>query len=343
MKLPFNDVQRKKFYSLLDEVFDSNFWSHGPKVKEFEDSFSQLSHLICAAVSSGGAALKCLFDFVDIRGGDVLSPVNTFWATHLAIIHSGGTPVFVDCNREDLCISLSDLKKRLTPNTKAVVLTHIGGHIAFEIEGIVDFCRSRGLPLIEDCAQAHGAQYKGKTPGSWGIGGAYSFYATKTIPLGEGGMVVSSDQKIIEWVKVYRDYGKKVSGNKVSYPIKGGFNFRMSEFTAALGVLQMQNLKDILIWKRRLADKYKTIFSEYVELPEGMVSGFYKFIIFNTPLCVETGKVFQLSDSGPAILGQDLDHPNFEWVAKNHKCPPIYYGYEHANHSPKKLKRILCP
>ena len=341
MKIPFDKNLRKKFYRLLDEVFDSHFWSEGSQTKKFEDHFSRFSQLNCAAVSSGGAALRVLLDYVGVKGGDVLAPVNTFWATHLAVIEAGGQPVFVDCNREDLCLSLDDLKKRLTARTKAVVLTHIGGHIAFEIEGIADFCQSKGLPLIEDCAHAHGAEYRGRAAGSWGIGGAYSFYATKTMPLGEGGMVVSSDRKLIEWANCYRNYGKSVSEDRVLYPVKGGFNYRMDEFTAALGIIQLENLGTILDWKRTLADKYKSIFKEYVKMPAGMVSGFYKFIVFDAPLKVETGKVFRLSDSGPVILGQSLDHPNFEWAANHHGCPPIYYGYEDAQLPTDELRPRL--
>ena len=342
MKIPFDRTLREKFYHLLDEVFDSNFWSEGLKTRTFEEDFSRLCKLNCAAFSSGGAALKALLDFVDIRNGDVLAPVNTFWATHRAIFQAGGSPVFVDCNREDLCLSLSDLKRRLTPKTKAVVLAHIGGHIAFEIEGIVDFCQSKGLPLIEDCAHAHGGEYRKKAAGSWGIGGAYSFYSTKTMPLGEGGMVVSLNKKLIEWARSYRNYGKAVSGDHILYPVKNGFNYRMNELTAALGIVQLQNLEKILDWKKRLAAKYRQIFSEYIKMPPDMTSGFYKFIIFNTPLRVETGKVFRISDSGPAILKTKLDHPNFEWVANHHRCPPIYYGYEHAGLPVEKLKKILC-
>ena len=341
MKIPFDKHLRKKFYALLDEVFDSHFWSEGVQIKKFEDKFSRLSQLNCAAVSSGGAALRVLLEYVGVKGGDVLAPVNTFWATHLAVIQAGGRPMFVDCNREDLCLSLDDLKKRLTAKTKAVVVAHIGGHIAFEIEAIADFCRIKGLPLIEDCAHAHGAEYKKKAAGSWGVGGAYSFYATKTMPLGEGGMVVSSDRELIEKAKCYRNYGKSISEGRVVYPIKNGFNYRMDEFTAALGIVQLENLGKILDWKRRLADKYENLFSQYVKMPVGMVSGFYKFIVFDTPLKVETGKIFRLSDSAPVILGQSLDHPNFEWVAQHHGCPPIYYGYEDADLPVKELRRRL--
>jgi len=332
MKLPFNKQQRELFYKHFDEVFDSNFWSHGEKNKTFESHFSSFTQgLHCAAVSSGGAGLRALLDYVDVSGADVLSPVNTFWATHRAIIESKGTPIFVDCNRDDLCLSLDSLKKNLTKKTKAVSLAHIGGHISFEIDAIVDFCRSRGLPLIEDCAHAHGASYNGKVAGSWRIGGAYSFYSTKTMPLGEGGMLVSSDSEFIKWAKSYRNYGKSVKGSVVTYPIKNGFNYRMSEFTAALGIVQLEQISEILRWKKNLAAKYDRIFKTPLRPPTGMVSGYYKYITFKQKLRLETGEVFNVSDSGPAILGTKLDHPNFEWVAENHSCAPIYYGFEYAD------------
>lgn len=341
MVIPFEEEYRKEFYRLENQIFDSNFWSEGNMQKTFEHEFGEYVKLGARAVASGGAALLAILDYVDVRGKDVIVPSNTFWADARAVQMAGGNVIFADCNREDLCLSFEDLKKKVTPNTKAVIVVHIGGHIAFQINEIVEFCRDRNIELIEDCAHVHGGWWNGKTGGHYGIAGAYSFYATKTMPLGDGGMVVSKDKDLLEWVEKYRNYGKEVIDGHVYYKYPNGFNMRINEFTAALGIIQTRRLPGIVEWKRSLARKYDQIFENRVRFPEGMESGYYKYIVFDTPINQETGQVFGPGDLGHIIAGVDADVPNSEWVVHHHKCAPIYYGYEHSDESIEKLRSIL--
>ncbi len=127
---------------------------------------------------------------------------------------------------------------------RAAFLVHIGGHIAFESEQIAAYCREHGIFLIEDCAHAHGASWNGRRPGSYGDAGVYSLYATKTVSTGEGGVLVSTRPEVIEHARAFRNYGKP------SYEV-AGLNFRMSEFTAALGLIQVERLPEIVAWKNR--------------------------------------------------------------------------------------------
>ena len=342
MVLPFEKEYREKYYKLLDEVFDSNFWSDGKMTKRFEGEFEKITGLHACAVTSGGAGLLSIFEYVDVRGGDVIVPANTFWATTQSAKMAGANIIYADCNKDDLCLSYDDMVSKVTPNTRAVVVVHIGGHIAFEIEKIARFCEERDIALIEDCAHAHGAEWKGKSAGSWGVAGSYSFYATKTLPLGEGGMIVSRDEKLIDWAKKFRNYGKEViNGNVVTYPLKTGFNYRISEFTSALGVIQLERLPMILEWKRELAGKYDQIFDRRVYFPEGMKSGYYKYIVFDYPLKEETGKVFNKTDFGNEIEGEKVDLPNSYWVAEHHKCAPMYYGWEHSGLDIEEIAKYL--
>ncbi len=343
MKLPFEKKYRKLFYKHLDEVFESNYWSEGKKVAEFEERFSEYINVPSLAVSSGGAALLSIFEYLNVWDTDVIVPANTFWATAVAAKKAGAHIIYADCNKYDLCISLSDIKKKVTPKTKAVVVVHIGGHISFDIEAIAQFCKERKIYLIEDCAHAHGAVYKGKRAGSWGFAGAYSFYATKTMPLGEGGMVCSKDGNCLQWVKLYRNYGRKVVDGKVNYVIKNGFNFRMSEFSAALGLVQMERLDEILAWKMQLARKYDIIVKNRIKMPDDMISGYYKYIVFDYVLTEETGQVFGINDFGTSIdadKNQD-DLPNSRWIADHHKCVPIYFGWDKAGWSIKRLQDYI--
>lgn len=341
MVIPFEKEYREKFYELEEQIFASNFWSEGEMLHTFEEKFGEYAKLGARAVSSGGAGLLAILDYLDVRGKDVLVPSNTFWADARAVKLAGGRPVYVDCNREDLCMSLEDLKRKVTGDTKAAIVVHIGGHIAFQIEEIADFCRQEGIYLVEDCAHVHGAWWNGKTGGHYGFAGAYSFYATKTMPLGDGGMVVSKDKDFLDWVEKYRNYGKEVLDGHVYYRLAHGFNFRMSEFSAALGIVQLERLPKILKFKRDLAAKYDQIFENRVRFPEGMVSGYYKYIIFDEALAQETGQVFGPGDLGHVIDGTGEELPNSMWIAGHHKCVPIYLGYEHADQSVEELKEIL--
>lgn len=342
MVIPFEDEYRKKFYALEEKIFDSNMWSEGQMLHDFEDKFGEYVGIEARGIADGGAALLAILSYIGVRGKDVIVPANTFWADAQAVKYAGGNPVFADCNKDDLCMSYEDLKNRVTDNTKAVILVHIGGHIAFDTEKIANFCRSNGIELVEDCAHVHGGWWNGKTGGHYGIAGAYSFYATKTMPLGDGGMVVSRNRDLLKYVEEFRNYGKEVLDGHVYYRMKEGFNFRLSEFNAALGIVQMERLEHIIAWKRELAVKYDQIFENRVRFPEGMESGYYKYIVFDTQLTQETGQVFGPRDLGHRIEGVDVSLPNSEWITEHHKCAPIYFGWEHADKSADELKALLC-
>ncbi|MFH1140018.1 MAG: DegT/DnrJ/EryC1/StrS family aminotransferase [Pseudomonadota bacterium] len=334
MKLPFEPEYRRRYQALLEEIFEGDFLSEGAMVRKFEEDFARLAGpgLHAAAAANCGLGLLALLEFVGVEGREVIVPSNTFMATPLAAARAGAKVVFADCNREDLCLSLADLKKKVTPRVKAVVLVHIGGHLAFETEEIASWLEEREISLIEDCAHAHGGTWRGRAAGSFGIGGVYSFYATKTMPLGEGGMVVSRFPEAIEFFKKWRNYGK------FDYQIKG-FNARMNEVTAALGLVQLERLPRVLAWKRDLARKYDLIFENRVKLPPGMVSGYYKYIVFDAAPREQTGKVF--GEPCHELSGLHLDLPNTAWVKDHHACPPIYYGWDGADLSPDELARRL--
>jgi hypothetical protein len=133
-----------------------------------------------------------------------------------------------------------------------------------------------------------------------------------------------------------------VTDGRVTYPVPNGFNYRLSEFTAALGLVQLERLDEILEWKRRLAAKYDCIFDKRVRFPEGMQSGYYKYIVYDYPeLKQQTGRVFGPDDLGPAIDGVPADIPDSRWVAAHHQCPPIWYGWEHAEEAVADLQSVL--
>jgi perosamine synthetase len=316
----FDERDRPRLHELVDEVIDSGQWSHGAMNRRFEEAWEQVAGLPSVAMGSWAGGAVAALEFAGVRGEAVLCPSNTFMATPLAIIAAGGRPVFVDCNRDDLCASLADIQAKIAEHRpRACVLVHIGGHLAFQSEAIAELCRSEGVFLLEDCAHAHGASWGDRRPGGFGDAGVYSFYATKTVSTGEGGVLVSRDEDLLSFARSYRDYGKP------DYDVSG-LNFRMSEFTAALGLLQAERLDEIVAWKNAAAREHLDAqHPGRLILPDGMVSGLYKYIVFD-PIERSSGKVY---DQPCHRIMRTADHlPNTDWVAENHWCVPLYYRPE---------------
>ena len=313
----FDPRDRVRLRELWDSALDTQRWSEGALTAAFEEGWSRWNGLPAAAFASWTGAALAALAYADVRGHTVLCPSNTFMATPLSVLHMGGRVEFVDCNREDLCMSFADLERKVAEHRpRAVFVVHIGGHIAFDIDRIAELCRAEGIFLIEDCAHAHGAEWNGRRAGTWGDAGVWSFAPTKTISTGEGGMLVSRHEELMDFARTFRNYGKP--DHEVT-----GLNLRMNEFTAAIGVVQVERLDDIVAWKN---DAARTLLDDAhpsrLRLPDGMTSGYYKYIVFE-PIERSTGKVYDTPCH--RILGHSVDLPNSDWVAANHWCVPLYY------------------
>jgi perosamine synthetase len=320
----FDDRDRARLHALIDEVLDSNRWSEADMTRRFEDAWSQYNNAPAVALSSWAGGALAALHFANVAGETVLCPSNTFMATPLAAIRSGATVEFVDCNREDLCMSFADFEAKAEKhNPRAAFLVHIGGHIAFDSQQIAEYCAVNGIFLIEDCAHAHGAEWNGRRAGTYGDAGVYSLYATKTVSTGEGGVLVSNRPDVIDHARAFRNYGKP------TYDVHG-LNFRMSEFTAALGLVQIERLPEIVAWKNdTAAEDLDPLYPGHLQLPDGMTSGLYKYIVFDW-LERSTGRVYD--EPCHRILGHHVDLPNSDWVARNHSCVPLYYRPEGQQH-----------
>jgi perosamine synthetase len=313
----FDERDRPELHALWDGILDSGRWAEGELVRRFEEAWSAWNGLESVATASWTGAAIAALEFAGVRGEAVLCPSNTFIATPLAALKAGARVQFVDCSLDDLCMSYADFEAKAERHRpKAAFLVHIGGHIAFDVEAIAAYCRHHGIFLIEDCAHAHGASWNGRRPGSWGDAGVYSFYATKTVSTGEGGMLVSRHVELIEFTRAFRNYGKP------SHAVEG-LNYRMNEFTAALGLVQTKRLEEIVAWKNRVAREHlDPVHDGRLRLPDGMVSGLYKYVVFD-PVERSTGKVYDRPCH--RIMGHEVELPVSDIVARSHWCVPLYY------------------
>ncbi|MEA2273547.1 MAG: perosamine synthetase [Solirubrobacteraceae bacterium] len=313
----FDERDRARLHALWDEVLTSQRWSEGDLVAGFEEAWQAWNGLPSVALGSWAGGALAALEFAEVAGRPVLCPSNTFMATPLSILKAGGRPAFVDCRRDDLCMSFEHFEEQAERHRPAAAfLVHIGGHIAFDVEAIADYCAAHDIFLIEDCAHAHGARWDDRRPGTWGDCGVYSFYATKTISTCEGGMLVSRRPELIDFARAYRNYGKPE--HRVE-----GLNHRMSEFSAALGLVQTERLEEIVAWKNAVArEQLDPRFGARLEMPDGMVSGLYKYIVFE-PVDRTTGKVYE--QPCHRLMGDPIRLDNTDWVAENHWCAPLYY------------------
>jgi perosamine synthetase len=316
----FDRRDRERLHELWDGVIDAERWSEGELTQRFEDAWAAWNGAGAVATASWTGAALAALEYAGVAGETVLCPSNTFQATPLAAMKAGARVEWVDCNRDDLCMSFEDFERKARSHRpRAALLVHIGGHLAFETEGIARFCRDEGIFLIEDCAHAHGAAWHGRRPGTFGDAGVFSLYATKTISTGEGGMLVSGDEELLTFARTFRNYGKP--------DLRAlGLNFRMSEFTAALGLVQIERLEEIVAWKNAAArEVLDPLHAGRLQLPDGMTSGLYKYIVFD-PIERSTGKVYDAPCH--RLFGSTEVLINTDWVADHHWCVPLYYRPE---------------
>lgn len=225
--------------SAVREVLLSGRYVSGPKVEEFERLFADYIGVKYAiAVNSGTAALQAALMAIGVTSGDeVVVPALTFFSTVTSVIHQNAVPVFADISLDNYCMDPEDLERRITARTKAVIPVHYFGH-AVEMERVKEIAARHNIRVIEDCAQSHGTLYKGKKTGSIGDLGAFSFFATKHMTTGEGGMVTTNDRDWAGLIKQFRSHGMSGRHNHILL----GYNYRMTEMAAAMGIVQLSKL-----------------------------------------------------------------------------------------------------
>jgi len=243
--------------SLLTKCIETGWISSdGPFVKEFEKKFSSyIGTKHGVAVCNGTAALEtALFAAGVGKGDEVIMPAFTIISCALAAIRLGAIPVLVDAEPDTWNMDVRQIESRVTAKTKAIMPVHIYGH-PVDMDPLLSIARKRKLVVIEDAAEAHGAEYKSRKCGSLGHISAWSFYANKIITTGEGGMVLTSDPKMAKRAASYRNLC--FLPKRRFYHTELGYNFRMTNMQAALGVAQMERIEEFIKIKRSLGDYYR--------------------------------------------------------------------------------------
>lgn len=246
----------KELEYLLDGFLSTWISSTGKYVTQFEQEFSDYCGVpYGVATSNGTTALHLALTALGIGVGDeVIVPDITFAATINAVLYTGATPVIVDIEEDSWCIDPDEIEKAITPKTKAIIPVHIYGQPC-NMGRIMDIAKAHNLYVVEDCAEAHGAMYKGKKVGSFGDVGCFSFFGNKVITTGEGGMCITHDEELEKKMKLYRDHG--MSKERRYYHEVVGFNYRMTNLQAAIGVAQLENIEETLKWREELENSYR--------------------------------------------------------------------------------------
>ncbi len=246
---------REELLRALQEVADSTTYVLGPKVAEFERAFAAyVGAKHCVGVNSGTSALHLALLGAAVGPGDeVITVPMTFIATSWAVSYVGATPVYVDVDPVTYTMDPEQVERRLTPRTKAILPVHLYGQTA-DLAPLLEISRRHGVPLIEDAAQAHGAEYRGRRAGTFGLAGCFSFYPGKNLgALGEGGAVVTDDDGIAARLRALRDHAQAQRYHHEEL----GFNYRMDALQGAVLGVKLRHLERWTEARRFLAERYR--------------------------------------------------------------------------------------
>lgn len=378
LRLPYADVEIAEIQQGIAEVLRSSILTGGPKAEQLEQEFARYCGTQYAvACTSGTSALETIFRAIGVEGKSVVMPSNTFIATAVAAIRAGAKVILADCERETLQLSLKSAMDAVREDTAAVCLVHIGGYITPQLCEFVYWCDREGIALVEDAAHAHGAEYEGRKAGSLGAAGAFSFFPTKVMTCGEGGMITTDDEDLYDECMRIRDFCRKENSPQVHYGL--GYNWRMDEVRAVLALQQVRKAGKILGERRRIAGWYFEKLS-YWPKPLCFIGGFdnpayYKFVILLNDTVDRDAIKSAMEQKGiqmpglvyevplhrqPAIQELKKTHQVFwgyedgvycspdtmegsDWVSQHHLCLPLHLGMteEEVNYVVESLKEVL--
>jgi len=346
-KIVFPPSAKAEVLAHMEECLTTGSLTLGKYGKELEEKFAQFVGVRYAvAVNSGTSALEIPLRILGVTGKEVLVPTNTFFATPAAVLHAGGRVRFVDADPETMSINVDGLEQSITSETVGVIVVHIGGLVTPRMPEIQRFCQQHGLFLLEDAAHAHGSRFNGQMAGSFGQVAAFSFYPTKVMTSAEGGMIVMNDQHVYEEALIYRDQGK--AGFLTNFHTRLGYNWRMSEPHAIIGLAQFTYLPDFIADRQRVVRIYDEGLARMElitasQIPTGCESNYYKYIAMLKP-GIDRARIKQVlrEQYNVRLSGEVYDtpchrqpifedyaegsFPHAEDVCARHICLPVYAG-----------------
>jgi perosamine synthetase len=348
-RIQFLPEDRSWIAERIQEVLASGQLTLGKYGAEFERRFAALCgarHAI--AVNSGTSALEIILRVLGVAGREVLVPTNTFFATAAAVVHAGGRPVLVDMDPDSFGVRPEDVEKALTPATAGLVVVHIGGLVSARMAELQELARSKGIWLVEDAAHAHGSAHGGIAAGAFGIAASFSFYPTKVMTSAEGGMIVTDDDRVDQEARIYRDQGKASFTQNAH--TRMGYNWRLSEPHAIIGLRHLERLPAMIADRRRIAAVYDAGLAglshlQPLAVPPGGACNYYKYVAVlgsrrdRAALKQELKRRYGVSLAGEVYESPLHEQPVFrEYVAAplpvaedlcaRHICLPVYSGME---------------
>lgn len=265
----------------VKEVLESGRLILGPYTEKLEHMFKDYVGVKYAtAVSSATSALEIVMKHFDVRDKEVIVPANTFIACPNSVIYAGGKPVFVEISPDTYCMDYNDVLEKTTSKTTGIMVVHLAGLPVPEINVIREICDDHDLFLLEDASHAHGATIDGYKIGSLGDAACFSFYPTKNMTTGVGGIITSNNEKITEFAKSVRHHGQGESLDRIT---NFGNNWLMDELSAILGIYQLGRLEEHVKRRNEIAQKYMKAIDKlsdirYFKVPQNMRHGYYKFL-----------------------------------------------------------------
>ena len=369
MKVPatkpfFFDNDQKFILNGLKKILTGkSFLSTGSYGKEFEEKFAKyIGTKYAVSCNSGTSALELICRSLKISGKEIIVPSNTFIASVNAILNSGCKPIFADCG-EDMCIDIKSIEKKITKNTSAIMVVHIGGIITKDIFKIKKLCEKKKIFLIEDAAQAHGSSLNKKKAGTFGTAAGFSFFSTKVMTTGEGGMVTTNNLKLVKRMKSMREFGKVKKGIYQNYHTSIGYNWRLGEVNSLMGLMQLKSINKFINGRKKIAKIYDKELSgikniDLIKPSDNEGHNYFKYIILLKNKKRETvhkylvknsispsGYVYEIPLHKQPIFKKynKIKLVNSEKYCSKHFCLPIFYNMKtsQANYVIKVLKKIL--
>jgi len=323
------------------------FLTMGKFGEKFEKEFASYhGKKYAISCNSGTSALEIICRGIDVKGFEVIIPTNTFIATANAVIGAGGVPVFADIG-PDMALDPEDVAKRITDKTRAIMNVHIGGYISPSMYDLIKICNTNNLLLIEDAAQAHGSMLDNKKAGTFGVAGGFSFFPTKVMTTGEGGMVITDDEDLYRKALALRQFGKTEKGIYQNYSEILGYNWRMTEVSALMGITQLCRLEQFIRRRTELANIYTKKLKEIngiklMEISDRVHHNWFKYILFLKNQDRESlhkklknecgidlsGYVYEIPLHKQPVLSEYTDgvFPVADDLCSRHICLPLFYS-----------------